>query len=60
MVVWGEDVGGWRRGEVGKRRAEEVGEGGALTNICSLSVGMVCVRGILFEPCRLVNIERGS
>lgn len=57
MVVWGEEVGGWGRGEVGKRRAEEVGEGGALTNICSLSVGMVCVRGILFEPCRLVNIE---
>jgi len=58
VVVWGEEVlGGWGRGEVGKRRAEEVGEGGALINICSLSVGMVCVRGSLFEPCRLVNIE---
>ncbi len=57
MVVWGEEVGGWGRGEVGKRRAEEVGEGGALINICNLSVGMVCVGGILFEPCRLVNIE---
>lgn len=36
---------------MGKRRADEVGEGGALTNICSLAVG------IPFEPCQLVKIE---
>lgn len=33
------------------------GVGGALTKICSLPVAIVRIRGVLFEPCRLVNIE---
>lgn len=39
------------------RCGEEVGEGGALTRIFNLPVGVVCVCDILFEACQLLNIE---